>query len=127
MRYFESNLAKAVNQIRNRTGTVFHRRYSAEQILDDNALVDRVLYIVMNPVRAGDVAPISTEHLARGIRNGKSTGCQPVRAGRRRRFTAQQNLRLLEEAALPGNSISETARTYGIYPSQMFQWRWPQP
>ena len=48
---------------------------------------------------------------------------QPVRAGRRRRFTAQQKLRLLEEAALPGNSISETARTYGIYPSQMFQWR----
>ncbi len=53
MRYFESNLAKAVNQIRNRTGTVFHRRYSAEQILDDNAFLDRVLYVVMNPVRAG--------------------------------------------------------------------------
>ena len=46
-------LAKAVNQIRNRTGTVFHRRYSAEQILDDNAFVDRVLYVIMNPVRAG--------------------------------------------------------------------------
>jgi transposase-like protein len=45
---------------------------------------------------------------------------QAVRAGRRRRFTAQQKRTLLEEAALPGNSISETARTYGVYPSQMF-------
>jgi len=53
MRYFEGNLAKATNQLRKRTGPVFHRRYSAEPILDDAAFDDRLLYTVMNPVRAG--------------------------------------------------------------------------
>jgi transposase len=53
----------------------------------------------------------------------KQVKIQSVRPGRRRRFTAQQKRALLDEAALPGKSISETARTYGIYPSQMFQWR----
>ena len=53
MRYFESNLAKATNQLRKRSGPVFHRRYSAEPILDEAAFNDRILYTVMNPVRAG--------------------------------------------------------------------------
>jgi len=53
MGYFEANLAKAVNQLRKRSGTVFHRRYSAEPILDEAAFDDRILYTVMNPVRAG--------------------------------------------------------------------------
>ena len=53
MGYFEGNLAKAANHLRKRTGTVFHRRYSAEAILDDAAFDDRILYTVMNPVRAG--------------------------------------------------------------------------
>ena len=53
MRYFEGNLAKATNQLRKRTGPVFHRRYSAEPILDEAAFDDRILYTVMNPVRAG--------------------------------------------------------------------------
>ena len=53
MAYFEANLAKAINQLRKRTGTVFHRRYSAEPILDEAAFDDRILYTVINPVRAG--------------------------------------------------------------------------
>ena len=53
MRYFEANLAKATNQLRKRSGPVFHRRYSAEPILDEAAFDDRILYTVMNPVRAG--------------------------------------------------------------------------
>jgi len=53
MAYFEANLAKAINQLRKRTGTVFHRRYSAEPILDEAAFDDRILYTVMNPVQAG--------------------------------------------------------------------------
>jgi REP element-mobilizing transposase RayT len=53
MAYFEANLAKAINQLWKRTGTVFHRRYSAEPILDEAAFDDRILYTVMNPVRAG--------------------------------------------------------------------------
>jgi transposase len=43
--------------------------------------------------------------------------------GRRRRYTPDQKLALLAEAARPGGSISETARRYGIAPSVMFLWR----
>ena len=48
---------------------------------------------------------------------------EPAQAGRRRRYTAQQKRALLEEAARPGNSISETARRYGVAASLLFQWK----
>ena len=51
--YFLGNLARAVNRLRERTGTCFDRRYSAEPILDDEALADRLVYTVTNPVTAG--------------------------------------------------------------------------
>jgi len=51
--YFLGNLARAVNRLRGRTGACFERRYSAEPILDDEALVDRLVYTVTNPVAAG--------------------------------------------------------------------------
>jgi REP element-mobilizing transposase RayT len=51
--YFFGHLARAVNQIRGRTGSCFERRYSAEPILDDEALIDRLVYVVTNPVQAG--------------------------------------------------------------------------
>jgi REP element-mobilizing transposase RayT len=51
--YFLGNLAKAVNRLRERSGACFERRYSAEPILDDEALVDRLVYTVTNPVKAG--------------------------------------------------------------------------
>jgi REP element-mobilizing transposase RayT len=51
--YFLSNLARAVNRIRGRSGTCFERRYAAEPILDDEALIDRLVYVVANPVKAG--------------------------------------------------------------------------
>ncbi len=51
--YFLSHLARAVNRIRGRSGTCFERRYSAEPILDDEALIDRLVYVVANPVKAG--------------------------------------------------------------------------
>lgn len=35
MRYFGGNLAKSINGLRDRTGAVFHDRYSASPILDD--------------------------------------------------------------------------------------------
>jgi REP element-mobilizing transposase RayT len=50
--YFLSNLARAVNRIRKRSGKFFARRHSAEPILDDEALIDRLLYVVTNPVKA---------------------------------------------------------------------------
>jgi REP element-mobilizing transposase RayT len=51
--YFLGNLARAVNRLRERSGVCFERRYSAEPILDDEALVDRLVYTVTNPVAAG--------------------------------------------------------------------------
>jgi REP element-mobilizing transposase RayT len=51
--YFLGNLARAVNRLRERTGACFDRRYSAEPILDDQALADRLVYTVTNPVKAG--------------------------------------------------------------------------
>jgi REP element-mobilizing transposase RayT len=51
--FFLGHLARAVNRIRKRSGTCFERRYSAEPILDDEALIDRLVYVVTNPVQAG--------------------------------------------------------------------------
>jgi REP element-mobilizing transposase RayT len=51
--YFFGHFARAVNRIRKRRGTCFERRYSAEPILDDEALIDRLVYVVTNPVMAG--------------------------------------------------------------------------
>jgi REP element-mobilizing transposase RayT len=51
--YFFGHLARAVNRLRKRTGACFARRYSAEPILDHEALLDRIVYVVANPVKAG--------------------------------------------------------------------------
>ena len=48
---------------------------------------------------------------------------EPVRPGRRRRYTPEQKRALLDHAAAPGGSISETARTFGVAPSLLFQWK----
>src|SRR5260370_22157896 len=41
----------------------------------------------------------------------------------RRRYSAEEKLRLLTEAEAPGSSISVVARKYGIGPSLLFRWR----
>ena len=50
-------------------------------------------------------------------------GLEPVTSGRRRRYTPEQKRALLAEAALPGGSVSETARRYGVSPSLLFKWK----
>ena len=45
------------------------------------------------------------------------------RAGRRRRFTAEEKRAFVEEAARPGNSVSQVARRYNLSPSLLFSWR----
>lgn len=42
---------------------------------------------------------------------------------RRRRYSVDQKLRVLEEAAEPGMTISFVARRHGISPSLLFHWR----
>jgi len=42
---------------------------------------------------------------------------------RRRRYTVEQKLRLIEESNRPGMSVSYVARMHGIAPSQLFHWR----
>jgi|SRR5581483_4979179 len=45
------------------------------------------------------------------------------RIHRRRRYTLDQKLAVLSEAAQPGMSISYIARKHGIAPSLLFAWR----
>jgi transposase len=46
-----------------------------------------------------------------------------AQAGRRRRFTAEEKQRLVQEAQEPGSSISAVSRRHGIASSQLFKWR----
>ncbi len=42
---------------------------------------------------------------------------------RRRYFSAEQKRTMVEEAELPGNSMSSVARKYEVHPNQLFKWR----
>ncbi len=42
---------------------------------------------------------------------------------RRRRYSVDEKLRILQEASQPGITISYVARRHGISPSMLFHWR----
>jgi transposase len=42
---------------------------------------------------------------------------------RRRRWSVEEKVRLVEESSRPGMSVSYVARIHGIAPSQLFHWR----
>ena len=42
---------------------------------------------------------------------------------RRRHWTPEEKLRMVEETFLPGNSVSLVARMHGVAPNQLFGWR----
>lgn len=42
---------------------------------------------------------------------------------RRRRYSAEEKLRLVEETMLPGMTVSAVARLNGVSPSLLFNWR----
>lgn len=46
------------------------------------------------------------------------TGCE-----RRRRYTAQEKVRFVEETMQPGMTVSAVARMHGLSPSLLFGWR----
>ena len=50
--------AKALNEMDRVRGQVYERRYSAIEILDDDALVDRIVYTLTNPAAADLVAEV---------------------------------------------------------------------
>ncbi len=55
---FLGALARAVNTADETSGPVHQRRYSAIEILDDEALLDRIVYTLTNPVAANLVARV---------------------------------------------------------------------
>ncbi len=55
---FLGPLARAINELDGTSGQVYERRYSAIEILDDAALLDRITYTLTNPVAAGLVERI---------------------------------------------------------------------
>lgn len=42
---------------------------------------------------------------------------------RRRRWTAEQKLRIIEESCAPGESVSSAARRHGVAPNLLYRWR----
>jgi len=42
---------------------------------------------------------------------------------RRRRYTAEEKVRLIEQTMQPGMTVSAVARLHGVSPSLLFQWR----
>ena len=42
---------------------------------------------------------------------------------RRRRYTAEEKVRLVEETMQPGMTVSAVARLHGVSPSLLFNWR----
>ena len=52
MEHLNGHLAKLINAIDRERGQVFERRFAAIEILDDEAMLDRVVYAITNPVAA---------------------------------------------------------------------------
>jgi transposase len=50
-------------------------------------------------------------------------GSKPESRPKRRQYTVEERIRLLDEADQPGQNISTVARKHGISPSVMFRWR----
>ncbi|MEQ8978454.1 MAG: hypothetical protein RL846_11035 [Deltaproteobacteria bacterium] len=53
MEYLDGQLARALNAVDQVRGQVLERRYSAIEIVDDEALANRIVYTVTNPPAAG--------------------------------------------------------------------------
>lgn len=41
----------------------------------------------------------------------------------RKRWTASQKIRIVEESMQPGNSVSRVARSHGVSPALLYKWR----
>jgi len=43
--------------------------------------------------------------------------------GKRKRYTAEEKIKILREVLEDGKSISQTADCYGLHPNNIFKWR----
>src|SRR4029079_19802185 len=48
---------------------------------------------------------------------------EPPRPGRRRRYSAEDKRRIVEETRVPGQSVSSVSGRFGVSPNQVFKWR----
>ena len=53
MRDFQSMLAREINGLRDRTGHFWEGRYKSEHVLDDESMIERMVYMMANPTEAG--------------------------------------------------------------------------
>lgn len=67
----------------------------------------------------------ASEPMLNHVRNGERPDIPSGRGetGRRRNFSTADKRRIVEEASLPGASVSGVAKTYGIGPRLLFQWK----
>jgi transposase len=85
-------------------------------------------------IRLSELAPVSTGQVAQRWRLGDIPGhrlmCDEYRgvevitgAARRRRWTTEQKLRIIEESFEAGETVSAVARRNGVAPNLLFRWR----
>jgi hypothetical protein len=65
MQYLRANLSRKVGRLVDWSGGFWERRYSAEPVLDDEALVGRLRYVLAHGVKEGHA---STRHALRELR-----------------------------------------------------------
>jgi transposase len=58
-----------------------------------------------------------------GFTHSRYEGGEVLGVERRRRWTPEQKVRIVEETYLPGSGVSLVARRHGIGPGQLFTWR----
>jgi len=59
MSFLQANIAKEVGRIHDWSGSVWQRRFSAEPILDDESIVDKLRYIISHGVKEGLVEKVA--------------------------------------------------------------------
>jgi Transposase len=81
--------------------------------------------------RRGGSSHTSSHRLSHTLSHGTNPSCSldpgpivpPVRTGHRRRFSESDRRHILAEANVPGASVSEVARRYGIARRVICRWR----
>ena len=97
MQYLLSNISKKVGALVNWRGSFWERRYSAEPVLDEGALLDRLRYILSHGVKEG---------LVRRCEEWPGLSCLPDLQGKPHRqfnwFDWSQRWRVRSGKAVPG-------------------------